>query len=64
MPVAKQGAEISVINTLGQVVRTAKATAVTTGETFSMDLSGLTKGVYFVSINVNGEKHSKKIIID
>lgn len=64
MPLAKQGAEISVINTLGQVVRTAKATAVTTGETFSMDLSGLTKGVYFVSINVNGEKHSKKIIVD
>lgn len=64
MPVAKQGAEISVINTLGQVVRTAKTTVATTGETFTMDLSNLGKGVYFVNIVANGEKHSKKIIID
>lgn len=64
LPVAKHGAEISVINTLGQVVRTAKATAVTTGETLTMDLSALEKGVYFVNIVANGERSSKKIIID
>lgn len=64
MPVAKQGCEINVINTLGQVVRTAKTTVVTTGETFTMNLSELEKGVYFINIVSGSERHTKKIIID
>lgn len=64
LPVAKQGCDINVINVLGQVVRTAKASAVTTGETLTLDLSDLQKGVYFVNIVVGAEKHTQKIIVD
>lgn len=49
--------DIQIINTAGQVVKTAKAT-----EGSTLNVSSLAKGVYIVTGTVNGEKVSQKII--
>ncbi|MDR2206602.1 MAG: T9SS type A sorting domain-containing protein [Flavobacteriaceae bacterium] len=50
-------ANIQIINTVGQVVKSAKVTNGT-----SMDVSSLAKGVYIVTGVANGEKSSQKFI--
>lgn len=50
-------ADIQIINTAGQVVKTAKVT-----EGSTLNVSSLAKGVYIVTGTVNGEKVSQKII--
>ncbi|TDX86299.1 T9SS type A sorting domain-containing protein [Epilithonimonas xixisoli] len=50
-------ADIQIINTAGQVVKTAKVT-----EGSTLNVSSLAKGVYIVTGTVNGEKVSQKVI--
>jgi photosystem II stability/assembly factor-like uncharacterized protein len=64
LPVAKKGLEITVTDVLGKVVYNQNVTTVTTGENISINLQGQAKGVYMLNILGNGEKASKKIIIE
>lgn len=52
-----KNADVQIINTAGQVVKTAKVT-----EGSTLNVSSLAKGVYIVTGTVNGEKVSQKVI--
>lgn len=52
-----KNADVQIISTTGQVVKSAKVT-----EGSALNVSSLTKGIYFVTGSVNGQKVSQKII--
>jgi PKD repeat protein len=55
-------AEISVMNMLNKVVYSGK-TETMTGKTLNIDLSNLTKGVYFIKLKTDRQEETRKIII-
>jgi hypothetical protein len=58
-----QTLEVSVHNSLGQLVTSSKYNNVTSNE-FKMDLSNYSNGVYFVTINNGQEKIVKRLILN
>jgi hypothetical protein len=54
---------IEMFNVLGAVVFSDKAIA-TSEQTVELNLSGKPKGIYFLSVEVNHEKVTRKIIIE
>ncbi|MEI7895465.1 MAG: T9SS type A sorting domain-containing protein [bacterium] len=62
----KQNANVSVdiTNLVGQQVMSLNKGAMNAGtQQFSIDASSLTSGVYFISVNVNGQKYTQKMIV-
>jgi hypothetical protein len=57
-----QSLEISVHNSLGQLISSTKHTGVTSN-VFTMDLNEYSNGVYFVTINNGEEKIVKRLIL-
>jgi len=55
--------EVSVMNTMGQVVRTVRHTGRAGENTISIDLSNIATGVYMVNIKVDDTMGTKKLII-
>ncbi len=64
LPTAKKGLEVTVTDVLGKVVYTETIQNVNSGEVLPINLQGNAKGIYLLSITTNGEKSSKKIIIE
>lgn len=55
---------ISVMNMMGQIVKTSSAAGIIGENKLNIDLSGLSKGVYTTTIKVNGISDTKKLIIE
>ncbi len=56
---------ISVTNLVGQQVMSLNKGTMNAGsQQFSMDASNLTTGVYFVTVNVDGQKYTQKLVVE
>ncbi|MDP1800669.1 MAG: T9SS type A sorting domain-containing protein [Bacteroidota bacterium] len=55
--------EVTVLNTIGQVVKTNKAQGQVGENTISIDLSGLSTGIYMVNIKVGNASSTKKLVV-
>lgn len=64
LPVAKKGLEITVTDVMGRVVYSQNMVTVNAGEEISINLQGQAKGIYMVNVSANGEKSSRKVIIE
>lgn len=64
LPVAKKGLEITVTDVMGRVVYSQNMVTVNAGEELSINLQNEAKGIYMVSVSANGEKSSRKVIIE
>jgi hypothetical protein len=53
--------EISVANTLGQIVKTESAKNTSQ---LTVDLSGMSKGIYYLTVTTNTGKNILKLILD
>jgi hypothetical protein len=56
-------AEVSVINAIGQVVYSKNAQVGAGEQLINLPLNGLSKGVYFVNVVVNGQRFTEKLTI-
>lgn len=56
--------QVEVLNAMGQVVKIVQAQGQTGVNTVSVELSGLSGGVYFVNIKVDNASSTKKLIIE
>ncbi len=57
--------QIFLTNMLGQTVMNIDKGFVTAGnQQFTIDASRLNAGIYFATIQVNGEKYTRKVVID
>ena len=56
--------EISLVNYLGQVIKKQTETTTTGENNISIDLSNVSKGVYFVTLKQNGSVITKKLIVE
>ena len=56
------GMKIQVANSLGQVLQSLEAN-INSASTYSIDVSNLTTGLYFITIDVDGVKVSKKLLV-
>ncbi len=56
--------QIDVLNTVGQLVRTIQSQAQTGSNSITIDLSGLSSGIYFVNIKVDNVRSAKKLVIE
>ncbi len=56
--------ELKLINMVGQVVTSSKTYAFTGANTINLDINGLAKGIYMVSVKVDGASSTKKLIVD
>lgn len=64
LPSAKNGLHISIINALGQEVYSEEIMLQSSVGNYSFDLSKMEKGLYFFSIEKNGETFNQKIVIE
>lgn len=55
---------ISIINLIGQTVKTAELKGETGANAFPVDLEGLPKGVYLVNVKAGDQSSSKKLVIE
>lgn len=55
---------VSVMNTMGQVVKTTSAQGQIGTNSVNVDLNGLASGVYLVNIKVDGASSTKKLIVE
>jgi FtsP/CotA-like multicopper oxidase with cupredoxin domain len=53
--------DVSIINSLGQLVM--QESKQSTNNSFSLDVSGLSNGLYFIKLNINGNYLNKKLLI-
>jgi hypothetical protein len=53
--------EASVTNTLGQIVKTETAK---NASQLTIDLSGMSKGIYYLTLTTSGRKNILKLILD
>ena len=63
----KQSANVSVelTNLVGQQVMSLNKGNMSAGsQQFTIDASSLTSGVYFITVKVNGEKYTQKLIVE
>ena len=56
--------KLTVLNAMGQVVKSMVAEGQTGDNTINIDLSGLSSGVYLVSVNVGNATSTKKLIVE
>jgi hypothetical protein len=56
--------QVEVLNTLGQIVKSTKGQGQVGDNTLSVDLNGLSSGVYLVNVKVNNSTSTKKLIIE
>ena len=56
--------DVNVMNALGQMVKTTKATAQTGANKINIDLNGLSTGIYMVNIKVDNATSTKKLIVE
>ena len=56
--------DVSVVNMIGQIVKTSSTAAMAGENQIPLDLSGLSKGVYMTTVKVNDIKSTKKLIIE
>ncbi|MDP1800668.1 MAG: T9SS type A sorting domain-containing protein [Bacteroidota bacterium] len=55
--------DITVLNTIGQVVKTKKAQGQVGENTINIDLTGLATGIYMVNIKVGNANSTKKLVV-
>lgn len=55
---------VSVMNMVGQVVKTSSNSSQVGRNNITIDLTGLSKGVYMTTVNVDGATSTKKLIIE
>lgn len=56
---------VSVINALGQTVYVSESNNFTSGQNIiTLPINNLSKGIYFVNVNVNGERATRKLIVE
>ncbi|MBA2613523.1 MAG: T9SS type A sorting domain-containing protein [Bacteroidetes bacterium] len=55
--------DVTVLNTIGQVVKTTKAPGQVGQNNINIDLSGLSTGIYMVNIKVGNATSTKKIVV-
>jgi len=56
---------VSLINALGQTVYVSESNNFATGQNIiTLPINNLSKGIYFVNVNVNGERATRKLIIE
>jgi hypothetical protein len=53
--------DVSIINSLGQLVM--QESKQSTNNSFSLDVSSLSSGLYFIKLNINGKYLNKKFLI-
>lgn len=56
--------KVSILNALGQQVKASDSVAQAGPNDISLDLGGLSKGIYFVNINADGASGTKKLVIE
>ena len=56
--------QIDVLNTVGQVVKGFQSQGQVGANSISVDLSGLSSGIYFVNIKVDNASSTKKLVIE
>jgi hypothetical protein len=49
---------------MGQVLKSTKIEAYSGANNIDLDVNGLAKGIYMVSVNVDGASSTKKLIIE
>lgn len=59
----KSNVDITVLNAIGQVVKTNKAQGQVGENNINMDLYGLSKGIYMVNIKVGNASSTKKLVV-
>ena len=55
---------VTVLNTVGQVVKTTEAQGQIGTNSIGLDLSGLASGIYLVNIKADNASATKKLIIE
>lgn len=55
---------VSVLNQLGQVVKSTELTSDDPASRFILDVSGLNSGIYFLSVTVSGKTLTHKLVIE
>ncbi len=55
--------ELTVLNTVGQVVKTSKAAGQVGANNINIDLAGLSTGVYMVNVKVGNATSTKKLVV-
>jgi hypothetical protein len=56
--------EVTLTNIMGQVLKSTKIEAYSGANNIDVDVNGLAKGIYMVSVNVDGASSTKKLIIE
>ena len=56
--------EITLTNTVGQLLRSTKTVAYSGANNIDLDVSGLAKGIYMVNVKVDGASTTKKLIVE
>jgi YbbR domain-containing protein len=56
--------EVTLTNIMGQVLKSTKIEAYSGANNIDLDVNGLAKGIYMVSVNVDGASSTKKLIIE
>ena len=56
--------QLQVMNTIGQVVKTAAVQGQAGANTINIDLGGLASGIYLVNVKVDNARSTKKLIIE
>ncbi len=64
LPAAKKGVDVTVTDVMGRVIYNQSKITVDAGEVLSINLQNEAKGIYLLSVSANGEKSSRKIIIE
>ena len=64
LPNAKNGLKINILNTVGDIVYTEKINFVSSICNYSFNLKSLISGMYFVSIEKDGQFFTQKLIIE
>jgi D-alanyl-D-alanine carboxypeptidase len=59
----KRNIEIRIVNQFGKVVRDNLKYSATGNETYSIDVSDLSSGVYYVQLNTDGNLISRKVVL-
>jgi hypothetical protein len=62
--VQSSAVEVTVLNAVGQAVKTVKVQGTVGENNFRLDLSGIATGIYMVNIKADNAQTTKKLIVE